>query len=61
MKGKAKTFLILGIVFLVIGIIMLMTSAVSRTIAYGDIVLALVFLAISTRESKKSDSDKKNE
>ena len=59
MKGKARTYLIIGIVFLVIGIIMLVTGAVSRTIAYGDFVIALAFLAISARESKKTDDDNK--
>ena len=60
MKGKAKTYLIIGIVILVIGIIMLVTGAVSRTIAYGDFVLAFVFLALSTREYKKADDDNKD-
>jgi hypothetical protein len=60
MKGKAKTYLIIGIVILVIGIIMLVTGAVSRTIAYGDFVLAFVFLALSTRENKKADDDNKD-
>lgn len=60
MNGKTKTYLILGIVFLVIGIIMLVTGAVSRTMAYGDFVLALAFLAMSARENRKSDDDKKN-
>lgn len=49
MKGNAKTYLILGVVFLAVGITMLMTGAVSRTIAYGDFVIALVFFALSTR------------
>ncbi len=60
MKGKAKTYLIIGIVILVIGIIMLITGAVSRTIAYGDFVLAFVFLALSARENKKTDDDNKD-
>ena len=52
-------FLTVGIVFLVIGIILLITGAVSRTIAYGDFVLAFVFLGMYTREKKKADGDKK--
>ena len=60
MKGKAKTYLIIGIVILVIGIIMLVTGAVSRTIAYGDFVLAFVFLFFFTRENKKADDDNKD-
>ena len=60
MKGKAKTYLIIGIVFLVVGIIMLVTGAVSRTIAYGDFVVGLAFLAISARENKKTDNDNKD-
>ncbi len=49
MKGNAKTYLILGIVFLAVGITMIMTNAVSRTMAYGDIVLALAFFVLSAR------------
>ena len=67
MKGKAKTYLIIGIVFLVVGIIMLVTGAVSlvtgavsRTIAYGDFVVGLAFLAISARENKKTDDENKD-
>ncbi len=55
MKDKAQTYLILGIVFLVVGITMLMTGAVSRTIAYGDFVLAFVFFGAARHKSKKSD------
>ena len=53
MKDNAKKYLILGIVFLAIGITMLMTGAVSRTIAYGDFVLAFAFLAMSARANKQ--------
>ena len=52
MRGNPKTLLILGIVFLVIGITALVTGAVSRTIAYGDFVLAFVFFALSSRARK---------
>ena len=52
MKDKAQTYLILGIVFLVVGITMLMTGAVSRTIAYGDFVLAFVFFGAARQQSK---------
>ena len=58
MKDKAKVFLTVGIVFLVIGIILLI--AVSRTIAYGDFVLAFVFLGMYTREKKKTYGDNKD-
>ncbi len=61
MKDKANMFLILGIVFLAVGITMLMTGSVSRTIAYGDFVLAFVFLGISARKKKNSGGDKKDE
>ena len=61
MNGNARTYLILGIVFLAVGITMLMTGAVSRTIAYGDFVLAFVFLGMSARGNKKSDDEKKDE
>lgn len=60
MKNKANIYLILGVVFLAVGITMLMTGAVSRTMAYGDIVFACVFFALSRRESKKSDDDKED-
>ncbi|MCR5229412.1 MAG: hypothetical protein K6D03_04730 [Solobacterium sp.] len=49
MKGNANTYLILGVVFLAVGITMIMTGSVSRTMAYGDIVLALAFFALSAR------------
>ena len=35
MNANAKMYLILGIVFLAVGVTMLMTAAVSRPIAYG--------------------------
>lgn len=57
---SAKTYLIIGVVFLAVGITMLMTGAVSRTMAYGDFVLAAVFFGYSVRESKKSDDGKKD-
>ena len=61
MKDNAKTNLIFGVIFLVIGITMLMTGAVSKTMAYGDIVLAFVFFAMSARGKKNADDDKKGE
>ena len=61
MKDKAKRYLIFGIVFLAIGITMLVTGAVSRTIAYGDFVIAFVFFALSSRAGKQSDDDKKDD
>ena len=60
MKDKAKLYLTVGIVFLAIGIILLITGAVSRAIAYGDFVIAFVFLGMYSRE-KKTDGDKKDE
>ena len=56
-----KKYLIFGIVFLALGVIMLMTGGVSRTMAYGDLVLAAAFFALSTRAGKKSDDGKKDE
>ena len=55
MKEKANKYLILGVVFLAIGITMLMTKSVSRPIAYGDLVLEAAFFAMSMR---KYDGDK---
>jgi hypothetical protein len=56
-----KKYLIFGIVFLALGVIMLMTGGVSRTMAYGDLVLAAAFFALSTRAGKKPDDGKKDE
>jgi hypothetical protein len=58
---KGNKYLIFGIVFLAIGVTMLMTGAVSRTMAYGDLVLAAAFFALSTRAGKKSDDGNKDE
>ena len=56
---KNRYYLILGIVFLAIGITVLMTGAGSRIMAYGDFVIAFAFFALSARAGKKSDDDKK--
>lgn len=61
MKDEATRYLILGVVFLAVGITMLMTHAVSSVIAYGDIVLAIVFFVFSTRAGKTSKDDKKDD
>lgn len=53
MKGNTNSYLVLGIIFLAVGIVMLMTGAVSRTMAYGDIVIAIAFFALSTRKSSR--------
>ncbi len=58
MKKQAKIYLILGILFLVLGILFLVTGAVSRTMAYGDFVLAIVFFGLSARAKKQSDDNK---
>ena len=61
MKDRNKLYLILGIVFLAAGIIMLLTGAVSRTMAYGDFVLAAVFFGLSLRAKKQDDDNKTDE
>ena len=61
MKDRNKLYLILGIVFLAVGIIMLLTGAVSRTMAYGDFVLAAVFFGLSLRAKKQDDDNKTDE
>ena len=61
MKDKAKQYLLLGIVFLAAGIIVLLSGSVSRTIAYGDFVFAIVFFGMSAKAGKKSDDDKTDE
>ena len=50
MKINNKNYLIFGIVFLAIGITLLMTKTLSRTMAIGDLVIAFAFFALSTRE-----------
>lgn len=50
MDSKAKRYLIGGVILLSIGITMLMTRAMSKPVAYGDIVLAIVFFALSLRK-----------
>ena len=58
MKSNGKTYLILGVVFLAIGITMLMTGAVSKTMAYGDLVFAAVFFVFASR-AKEGPEDSK--
>ena len=57
MKGNSNKYLILGIVVLAVGITMLITKAVSRPVACGDIVLAFLFFAMAMRK----DSGDKDE
>lgn len=52
MKDKGKTYLILGVLFLAMGITFLMTGTVSKPMAYGDFVLAACFFALSAKENK---------
>ncbi len=54
---KARQYLLLGILFLLVGMTMLLSGTVSRTIAYGDFVFALVFFAMCAKARKKSDDD----
>ena len=61
MKGNAKWYLILAVVFLIVGIVILLTGAISRTMAYGDFVFAFVFLGLYTRANKQNKDDNKNE
>ncbi|MBQ3757056.1 MAG: hypothetical protein II873_08075 [Oscillospiraceae bacterium] len=59
--SKAKQYLLLGILFLALGTMMLFSGSVSRTIAYGDFVFAIVFFGMSARARKQSDNNKKDE
>ena len=61
MKKQAIKYLVFGIVFLALGIVMLATGAVSKTMAYGDFVLAIAFLGLSMRAKKVSRDEGKNE
>ena len=54
---KARQYLLLGILVLIVGMMMLLSGSVSRTIAYGDFAFALVFFAMSAKARKKSDDD----
>ena len=60
-KKQTKKYLVFGIIFLVLGIIMLVTGAVSKTMAYGDFVLAIAFLALSLRAKNAAKEEKKDE
>lgn len=57
---SGKKYLIFGVIFLAIGITMLMTGSGSRTMAYGDFVLAFAFFAIAVKADKKNEDDKKD-
>ena len=57
---SGKKYLIFGVIFLAIGITMLMTGSGSRTMAYGDFVLAFAFFALSKRADKRTEDDKKD-
>ncbi|MBR2800429.1 MAG: hypothetical protein IKE04_06085 [Oscillospiraceae bacterium] len=59
--SKAKQYLLLGILFLALGTMMLFSGSVSRTIAYGDFVFAIVFFGMSARARKPSGDDKNDE
>lgn len=49
MKNNGKLYLILGTVFLCVGITKLMTKAVSSVIAYGDFVIAVAFYVLAAK------------
>ena len=53
MKIDANKYLIIGIVLLAVGLTMLMQSAVSKPVVYGILVAAIVFFALSMRDSNK--------
>lgn len=52
MKKKELTYFIIGVVFIVLGIIMIVKDG-SRTMAYGDIVIGICMLIFSRREKGK--------
>ncbi|MBO6047210.1 MAG: hypothetical protein J6P61_05570 [Erysipelotrichaceae bacterium] len=51
MSGKARSYLVLGVIFLLIGFFMILNNA-SRVLAYGDMVIGFCFLALSNREKR---------
>lgn len=51
MKGKERTYFIIGLVFIAIGIFMIVANE-NRTMAYGDITIGICFLALSQRAKK---------
>ena len=55
MKDKSKVYLIVAILFLIVGIVLLVTGALSSTMAYGDFVFAIVFFAMYKREKNQSN------
>ena len=57
MQGKARTYFIIGVLFVVIGIIMTVFTKTSRTMAYGDTVFGIAMLALSVHEKKKNNDD----
>ena len=61
MKKQAVKYMVFGIVSLALGIVMLATGAVSKTMAYGDFVLAIAFRGLAMRAKKASRDEGKNE
>ena len=53
MKINANKYLIIGVVLLAVGMTMLMTGAVSKPIAYGVLVAAIVSFALAMHDDKE--------
>ena len=56
LMNKAVVLLIVGFVFILLGIALLVTGAVSQTIAYGGVVVGICFLALGAQE-KSNEGD----
>ena len=52
MKGKELIYFIIGVAFIVLGIIVIVKDG-SRVMAYGDIVIGLCMFIFSRREKGK--------
>lgn len=53
MEGKAKTYLICGILFILAGVVGIFAGSPSY-IRYGCITLGIAFCAMSSHESRKN-------
>ena len=58
MKGKARTYFIVGIIFIIAALFGYFNGDGSRTIAYCNTTMGVVFFALSARENKKDKGDK---
>ena len=58
--NRSIVHMIFGLVFILLGVIMIFTGGSSRVMAYGDIVIGLCLLILAWQAKKKDSSDKKD-